>query len=201
MILSIMRAMNFLAHLHLADLANSSLLGNLMADFVRGNVQSQWPAPVVDGIAMHRRIDVLTDNLPEVREARQLFRAETRRVAPITLDVIWDHFLALHWDQFTPSQSLAAFTAEAENNIVPQLAGTPEGFIELNSVMWRERWFEHYAEPARLQRVLSGMAHRRPRLAALRDSYQDFVDHYDRLEPLFFQFYPRLMADARAQQL
>jgi acyl carrier protein phosphodiesterase len=193
--------MNFLAHLHLAQLANSSLLGNLMADFVRGNVQSQWPAPVVDGIAMHRRIDVLTDNLPEVREARQLFRAETRRVAPITLDVIWDHFLALHWEKFHPAQSLIEFSAMAERDIVSQLAGTPESFIELNAVMWRERWFEHYAEPARLARVLSGMAHRRPRLAALRDSYQDFVDHYDQLEPLFFQFYPRLMASARTQQL
>ncbi|WGK58116.1 MULTISPECIES: ACP phosphodiesterase [Pantoea] len=193
--------MNFLAHLHLAQLANSSLLGNLMADFVRGNVQSQWPAPVVDGIAMHRRLDVLTDNLPEVRIARALFRPETRRVAPITLDVIWDHFLALHWDKFNPTQSLVAFTAAAEQNIVPQLAGTPEGFIELNAVMWRERWFEHYAEPTRLARVLNGMAHRRPRLAALRDSYQDFVDHYEQLKPLFFQFYPRLMAAARAQEL
>ncbi|WP_337024695.1 MULTISPECIES: ACP phosphodiesterase [unclassified Pantoea] len=193
--------MNFLAHLHLAQLADSSLLGNLMADFVRGNVQSQWPEPVVAGIAMHRRLDVLTDNLPEVREARQFFRAETRRVAPITLDVIWDHFLALHWDQLRPSQSLVAFTAAAEREIMPQLPGTPEGFIELNSVMWRERWFEHYAEPTRLARVLSGMAHRRPRLAALRDSYQDFVDHYQQLEPLFFQFYPRLMDAARHQQL
>ncbi|WP_058961448.1 ACP phosphodiesterase [Type-E symbiont of Plautia stali] len=193
--------MNFLAHLHLAQLADSSLLGNLMADFVRGNVQSQWPEPVVAGIAMHRRLDVLTDNLPEVREARQFFRAETRRVAPITLDVIWDHFLALHWDQLHPSQSLVAFTAAAEREIMPQLPGTPEGFIELNSVMWRERWFEHYAEPARLARVLNGMAHRRPRLAALRDSYQDFVDHYQQLEPLFFQFYPRLMDAARHQQL
>ena len=72
--------------------ADSSLLGNLLADFVRGNVEAQWPQPVVAGIALHRRIDVLTDNLPEVRSARQLFRAETRRVAPITLDVIWDHF-------------------------------------------------------------------------------------------------------------
>ncbi|NIG19514.1 DUF479 domain-containing protein [Pantoea sp. Al-1710] len=193
--------MNFLAHLHLAQLADSSLLGNLMADFVRGNVQSQWPEPVVAGIAMHRRLDVLTDNLPEVREARQFFRAETRRVAPITLDVIWDHFLALHWDQLHPSQSLVAFTAAAEREIMPQLPGTPEGFIELNSVMWCERWFEHYAEPTRLARVLSGMAHRRPRLAALRDSYQDFVDHYQQLEPLFFQFYPRLMEAARQQQL
>ena len=193
--------MNFLAHLHLAQLADSSLLGNLMADFVRGNVQSQWPEPVVAGISMHRRLDVLTDNLPEVREARQFFRAETRRVAPITLDVIWDHFLALHWDKLHPAQSLVAFTAAAEREIMPQLPGTPEGFIELNSVMWRERWFEHYAEPTRLARVLSGMAHRRPRLAALRDSYQDFVDHYQQLEPLFFHFYTRLMEAARQQQL
>jgi len=101
--------MNFLAHLHLATLADSSLLGNLLADFVRGNVQAQWPAPVAAGIALHRRIDVLTDNLPEVRTARQWFRPETRRVAPITLDVIWDHFLARHWKQFQPDISLAAF--------------------------------------------------------------------------------------------
>lgn len=193
--------MNFLAHLHLATLAESSLLGNLLADFVRGNVQAQWPAPVAAGIALHRRIDVLTDNLPEVRTARQWFRPETRRVAPITLDVIWDHFLARHWQQFQPDISLAAFSEAAQQHIVPQLAGTPESFIELNAVMWRERWFEHYAEPARLERVLRGMAYRRPRLTALRDSYQDFVDHYDALEALFFAFYPRLMADARAQRL
>jgi len=193
--------MNFLAHLHLASLANSSLLGNLLADFVRGNVQADWPEPVAAGIALHRRIDVLTDNLPEVRTARQWFRAETRRVAPITLDVIWDHFLARHWDSLQPDISLAAFSATAEQQIVPQLAGTPQPFIELNAVMWRERWLEHYADPARLARVLSGMAQRRPRLAALRDSYQDFVDHYAALERLFFQLYPRLMAEARAQRL
>ncbi|KOC94422.1 ACP phosphodiesterase, partial [Winslowiella iniecta] len=59
--------MNFLAHLHLATLANSSLLGNLMADFVRGNPHNDWPQPVAAGILLHRRIDVMTDSLPEVR--------------------------------------------------------------------------------------------------------------------------------------
>ena len=60
--------MNFLAHLHLAHLADSSLPGNLLADFVRGNPQSDFPADIVDGIFMHRRIDVMTDNLPEVKQ-------------------------------------------------------------------------------------------------------------------------------------
>ena len=61
--------MNFLAHLHLAYLADSSLSGNLLADFVRGNPDNSYPAEVVDGIYMHRRIDVMPDNLPEVKQA------------------------------------------------------------------------------------------------------------------------------------
>ncbi len=61
--------MNFLAHLHLAHLADSSLPGNLMADFVRGNPQGDYPAEIIDGIYMHRRIDVMTDNLAEVTGA------------------------------------------------------------------------------------------------------------------------------------
>lgn len=193
--------MNFLAHLHLARLADSSLLGNLMADFIRGNPHQHWSTPVADGILMHRRLDVMTDALPEVRRARQLFRPETYRVAPITLDVIWDHFLARHWLKFTPDLTLTQFSATAEREIMPQLSATPEPFQQLNAVMWRERWFEHYAEPARLERVLHGMASRRPRLAALRDSYQDFTENYDQLESLFFIFYPRLMALATARTL
>ena len=111
--------MNFLAHLHLAHLAESSLSGNLLADFVRGNPEESFPPDVVAGIHMHRRIDVLTDNLPEVREAREWFRSETRRVAPITLDVMWDHFLSRHWSQLsitpcvTPAPSSADKTARS----------------------------------------------------------------------------------------
>ncbi|MBO2025531.1 hypothetical protein J4733_08565 [Klebsiella pneumoniae] len=71
-----------------------------MADFVRGNPQGDYPAEIIDGIFMHRRIDV-TDNTAEVKEAREWFRPQTRRVAPITLDVMWDHFLSQHWAQLS----------------------------------------------------------------------------------------------------
>src|SRR5471030_909361 len=101
--------MNYLAHLHLASLADSSLLGNLMADFVRGDPDGQYSAEIVSGIRMHRRVDTLTDSLPEVKIARGYFRAEFRRVAPITLDVVWDHFLSRHWETLVPSISLEDF--------------------------------------------------------------------------------------------
>lgn len=114
--------MNFLAHLHLAHLADSSLPGNLMADFVRGNPQGDYPAEIIDGIYMHRRIDVMTDNLAEVKEAREWFRPQTRRVAPITLDVMWDHFLSQHWAQLSPDLPLDEFVRYAEQQIVPHPA-------------------------------------------------------------------------------
>jgi len=138
----------------------------------------------------------MTDSLPEVRAARQFFRTETRRVAPITLDVIWDHFLSLHWDKLVPEISLPDFLGDARNVIAPKLASTPESFQNLNRYLWQDRWMERYAEAAYLQKVLRGMASRRPRLAALAESYQDFIDNYQRLEDFFWQFYPRMMAQA-----
>ncbi|MEM6050470.1 ACP phosphodiesterase [Erwinia sp. P7711] len=193
--------MNFLAHLHLASLAQSSLLGNLMADFVRGNPHNEWPATVAEGILHHRRIDVMTDSLPEVRAARDFFRPETRRVSPITLDVIWDHFLSRHWGSIQPEISLPTFLAQAKSVIEPDLASTPERFQNLNRYLWSERWMEKYAEPDYLQPVLRGMASRRPRLAALEDSWQDFITNYQQFNDFFWQFYPVMMEKASRQAL
>ncbi|STT78519.1 phosphodiesterase [Klebsiella pneumoniae] len=52
-----------------------------------------------------------------------------------------------------------------------------------------------------IQRVLNGMASRRPRLEALRDSWQDLDTHYDRLETQFWRFYPQMMRQAENKQL
>ena len=193
--------MNFLAHLHLAHLADSSLSGNLLADFVRGNPQSNFAPDVVDGIFMHRRIDVMTDNLPEVREAREWFRSETRRVAPITLDVMWDHFLSRHWAQLSPDFPLQAFVRYAHAQVEIILPESPPRFMNLNNYLWSEKWLERYRDMDFIQDVLNGMASRRPRLDALRDSWYDLDTHYDALEARFWQFYPRMMEQAKNKQL
>ncbi|NHB89102.1 ACP phosphodiesterase [Photorhabdus tasmaniensis] len=164
--------MNFLAHLHLATLAESSLLGNLMADFVRGNPEGQYSADVVAGIRMHRR------------------------VAPITLDIIWDHFLSLHWDKLVPGDSLPAFIHSAHSQIEPHLYKTPEKFQEMNEFLWSQNWLIRYADLTFIANVLNGMARRHPRLSALSGSFQDIEHHYSDLEALFWQFYPYMMEKA-----
>ncbi|MDX6018990.1 ACP phosphodiesterase [Scandinavium sp. V105_16] len=193
--------MNFLAHLHLAHLANSSLSGNLLADFVRGNPEDDYAPEVVSGIHMHRRVDVLTDNLPEVKVAKAWFRPETRRVAPITLDVMWDHFLSRHWEKLSPEMSLPEFVRYAQAQVTVILPDSPPRFVNLNDYLWSERWLERYREMDFIQNVLNGMANRRPRLDALRDSWQDLDTHYEKLENSFWAFYPRMMAQAKAREL
>jgi acyl carrier protein phosphodiesterase len=193
--------MNFLAHLHLAHLADSSLSGNLLADFVRGNPDDEYAPEVVSGIHMHRRVDVLTDNLAEVKAAKAWFRPETRRVAPITLDVMWDHFLSRHWEKLSPEMSLPDFVEYAQLQITAVLPESPPRFVNLNDYLWSERWLERYREMDFIQNVLNGMANRRPRLDALRDSWQDLDTHYAQLEETFWTFYPRMMAQAKAREL
>lgn len=193
--------MNFLAHLHLAALAESSLLGNLMADFVRGSPEGAFRSDIVAGIRMHRRVDSLTDKHPLVLEARKLFRPEYRRVAPITLDIIWDHFLSRHWGKFEKNYSLPEFVHLARNTIEPQLASTPEKFQELNNYLWSQNLFIRYADMSCIANVLQSMARRRPKLSALAGSYQDIENHYLDFETLFCQFYPEMMTLATNKHL
>ncbi|EML1936826.1 DUF479 domain-containing protein [Providencia stuartii] len=185
--------MNFLAHLHLAYTANSSLLGNIMADFVRGNPEGLYAPDVVAGIMMHRAVDKATDSHPLVKEARLLFRTDYRRVAPITLDLVWDHFLSLHWSKVEPHINLTDFIHYARHQIEPNLSHTPEKFQELNEFLWPQHWLTRYADKAYIGKSLNGMARRRPKLQALSGSYDDFLLQYAQLEKIFFQFYPQMM--------
>ncbi|MEQ4675750.1 ACP phosphodiesterase [Providencia vermicola] len=191
--------MNYLAHLHLAHLADSSLLGNTMADYVRGNPAGLYSSEIVSGIMMHRAVDRVTDTHPLVKEAKWLFREEYRRVAPITLDLVWDHFLSLHWSTIEPAISLPEFVHYCRNIIEPQLCHTPEKFQELNEYLWPQQWLIRYADKSYIGKSLNGMAKRRPKLSALSGSFDDFLLQYSELENIFFQFYPQMMASALQQ--
>lgn len=193
--------MNFLAHLHLASLANSSLLGNSVADFVRGDPRQIYSAAVAEGIMLHRRIDVMTDAQPSIKQVTQLFLNDRRRVAPIALDIIWDHFLARHWSELVNDRTLAEFAHWSEAQIVPYLADMPESFQNINRYLWHDRWLERYAELDFIADVLTKMAVRRPKLKALADCMIEIERYYDQLEAVFWQFYPVMMEKALKEEI
>lgn len=192
--------MNVLAHLHLATLANSSIIGNVAADFIKGDPYQQFSQDIADGIMMHRRVDRLTDQLAEVKQAKALFRQQTSRVAPIALDIIWDHFLSKHWQNYVVNTDVAEFDQQMKTIILPDISQFPSSFFDFMSALWRGQWLVNYADRDFISQVLNGMANRRPKLQTLRDTFIDFQRNYHQLERIFLSFYPQLMLSARTQQ-
>lgn len=112
-----------------------------------------------------------------------------------------DHFLSRHWTQLSPDFPLPAFVRYAHAQVEIILPESPPRFVNLNNYLWSEKWLERYRDMDFIQDVLNGMASRRPRLDALRDSWYDLDNHYDALEERFWRFYPRMMTQAKNKQL
>lgn len=187
--------MNILAHLHLATLANSSLIGNTVADFVKGDPYLAYPQTIADGIMLHRKIDSLIDSLPEVKQAKQLFRKTHQRVAPIALDIVWDHFLSKYWSEYGIKSYavVAEFNQLTKEQIAPFITDYPPDYQYFMQSMWQGKWLENYADIEFIEKVLKGMAARRPKLSLLKETIVDIKLHYSALESLFFKLYPQMV--------
>ncbi|MUZ06622.1 DUF479 domain-containing protein, partial [Shigella flexneri] len=94
-----------------------------------------------------------------------------------------------------------AFVGYAHAQVATILPDSPPRFVNLNDYLWSEKWLERYRDMDFIQNVLNGMANRRPRLDALRDSRYDLDAHYDALEEPFWHLYPRRMAQAARKAL
>lgn len=103
--------MNFLAHVALASdtadawgcseaEAEGLVAGAIIGDFVKGYIPEDWPDELRIGVALHRKIDALSNLHPAVNRTSARFPDELRRYAPIFLDLLADHSLARNWDQY-----------------------------------------------------------------------------------------------------
>ncbi len=91
--------MNWLAHVFLSENHIEYQLGNLLTDPLKGRAWEGASKRVHRAIAMHKHIDAFTDSHPLVSHSKKILtpRGHLKGVA---LDVLYDHFLSLHWDQF-----------------------------------------------------------------------------------------------------
>src|SRR5438067_2836394 len=113
-------AVNYLAHLLLAEQTAESLIGNLAGDFVKGRIGENVPAQVADGIRHHRRVDAFTDSHPSVAAFRRVLIPEHGHYARVIADVFFDHFLATDFTRYS-AESLDAFLRRVYAVIDPRV--------------------------------------------------------------------------------
>ncbi len=188
--------MNYLAHLLLADDSDASRIGNLLGDFTRGaitDLEHQFPAEVIRGIRMHRAVDRFTDSHEVFRSARELLAPERRRFAGIVVDIIYDHFLCIHWQDYCEVP-----LEEFIRSVYRALDENPEwhaGRLKKAFPMMRdEDWLARYATIDGIENTLQRVSRRSPRVGAIADGIDDLRENYDAFELLFLDFMPDLLA-------
>ena len=93
--------MNFLAHLFLSGEPSELMVGNFIADSVKGNSIDNFTEDIQKGIKLHRAIDMFTDNHPEMQKSKERLRPRYKKYAPVITDIFYDHFLAVNWQDYS----------------------------------------------------------------------------------------------------
>lgn len=151
--------MNFLGHIYLTPDNDQLLLGNFIADSVKGDPYRQYPKAIADGIKLHRAIDSYTDKHPLVKQGVQRFRATQKKYASVVIDVVYDHVLADNWHLFH-DEELLGFTQSTYTKLEKQQNDFPEPVKRYFPYMKQQNWLYNYQYEWGLLKSLEGLDRR-----------------------------------------
>lgn len=165
--------MNFLAHCLLARPGAGFIAGGVLGDFVKGRISDALPPQLGAGIRLHRRIDSHSNQLPQLKASIRLFDPSLRRAAPVLLDIMADHCLALTWERFA-NEELRAFTADVYEAIDTYEAWIPDRGRRFVEHMAATDLLARYEDPQVVRRAMRHVLERL-RLARLDDQLDDLL--------------------------
>lgn len=170
--------MNFLGHLYLSGDDPEVIVGNFMADAVKGRDLGRFTPGVQQGIRLHRAIDVFTDTHPLTLLGRERLRAHAGKYAGVAVDVFYDHILATSWPELH-EETLAVFTGRMYRLLLAHEALMPERTRAMLPYMVQGDWLGSYVRIEGIGRTLSGLARRVPAGAGLLGAEAVLERHVD----------------------
>jgi acyl carrier protein phosphodiesterase len=191
---------NFLAHLHLSDGTPPSMVGGLVADFVRQPEVERLPPGIQEGIRLHRLIDAFTDRHPIVHGSIARLGGKFGWFSGILIDVYYDHILARDWPRYStePLRAFADRAYSALQDLLPfvpgEVGGYIRGFIDDDRLV---RYATREGIADTLSRVSNRIGRRMPQHAVrLETAMPDLLANDEKLTADFHGFYPELIAHA-----
>ena len=136
--------MNYLAHLYLSGEEEKTMVGNFIADHVKGKSFEKFPGDIQKGILLHRQIDSFTDAHPKFREAKKLLHAGFGLYAGIIVDLLYDHLLAANWDRYS-DKSLRTFSKRSHAILLSNFRHLPKRVQAFLPILIQNRRLESYA--------------------------------------------------------
>lgn len=188
--------MNFLAHIYLSGDNEQLMVGNFMADSVKGKKYLKYPDKIKNGIILHRAIDYYTDT-------HEIFKKSTQRLFPIyghysgiIVDIFYDHFLAANWEEYS-SVSLEEYTLNFYRILEDHYEILPFRVKSFLPYMVNDNWLLSYAKIEGIEKVLKGMNNRTGRKSGMHKAVQELEEYYSQFENEFRSFFEDLQNFSR----
>jgi len=188
---------NFLAHTLFAQGDAERIVGQFCGDFVRGSDLSLYPEGMQAGIRRHRRIDAYTDQHPALKASLDVFKPPVRRFAGIITDVVFDHFLARDWANYSnvPIEQHVETVHDALNTMRDQL---PVDLQRFSDFLQREKVLLGNLHYSGVEITLERLSKRTPKFAPMTQGAAIAKEHEAVLLATFNEFFPELVNRERS---
>jgi acyl carrier protein phosphodiesterase len=176
--------MNYLAHAFFSNNDANLLIGNFIADHLRGNDFKDYPKEIINGIYLHRKIDTFTDNHDSFKASKRLFYNGYERYSGILIDIYSDHFLAKNFEKYS-TLSLKDFSETVYKTYTVNQHHLPKSSANFLDYAIKNNIYHAYSSLEGIEKVLFHLSHRIKHGVMLNESITIFKEHEKELESNF----------------
>lgn len=184
--------MNYLAHLYLSGNDEELMLGNFIADAVKGKQAANYSSGIARGIYLHRFIDSFTDMHPIVAETKARLREKYKKYAPVVADLYYDHYLAVKFEHYS-AEPLVGYTQRTYRLINSHLPNLPAKVQHFFPYMMQQNWLLGYAQVEGITRALAGLSRRTSFESGMETAGEELTLNYNLYQQEFEAFFPELI--------
>ncbi len=185
--------MNFLAHAYLSGNYKDLIIGNFIADSVKGKEFENYTEGIKNGILLHRKIDAFTDSHPIVIKTIEKLKPHFNRYSSVVSDIYYDHFLSLYWNTYS-AIPLQQYTNHIYTTIEEEKSALPAELMQFFPYMVRNNWLFNYQTFYGLGLTFEGMSRRTSFPSNMENAVTVLKNHYSAFEEEFHSFFPILAA-------
>lgn len=183
--------MNFLAHIYLSGDDEDVIIGNFIADGIKGKRYLKYPAGIPKGIILHRGIDTFTDAHPTVQKSTAKLHKNYGHYSGVIVDILYDHFLAKNWSKYH-AKPLDKFVDDFYELLRKNFTTLPPRIQRMMPYMIADNWLLSYATIEGIGKILIQMNVRIKGVVKMDQAVTELIEYYDEFESEFTSFFEEL---------
>ncbi len=184
--------MNFLAHIYLSGNDNELIIGNFIADGIKGKKYKKFSSGIQKGILLHREIDTFTDAHPIVRQSTKRLHKNYGHYSGIIVDILYDHFLAKNWSRYSDIP-LNVFVENFYQLLRDSFDLLPSRIQKMMPYMIADNWLLSYATIDGISKILFQMNYRTQNKSKMNLAVGELEEYYNEFETEFTTFFDELL--------